>query len=88
MQLPEFRACAAGTGSFRPSRVGEQASHLALGDLGRILVDLTGTRLAPVAADVLLAHIRDRRFGVRRLDLERGDERVLGGRPSSDPFCP
>src|SRR5918993_4497701 len=35
-------------------------------------------RMAPIAAGVLLAHVGDGGLGVRRLDLERGDQRVLG----------
>src|SRR5215217_4645830 len=35
-------------------------------------------RMASVAAGVLLAHVGDGGVGMRRLDLERGDERVLG----------
>src|SRR3954454_6417518 len=35
-------------------------------------------RVASVAAGVLLAHVGDGGAGMRRLDLERGDERVLG----------
>jgi hypothetical protein len=34
--------------------------------------------MAAIAAGVLLAHVGDRSFGMRRLDLERSDERVLG----------
>jgi hypothetical protein len=45
---------------------------------GRILIDLAGMRMASIAARVSLAHVGDRSFGVRRLDFERGDERVLG----------
>jgi hypothetical protein len=45
---------------------------------GRILIDLASMRMASIAARVSLAHVGDRSFGVRRLDLERGDERVLG----------
>jgi hypothetical protein len=45
---------------------------------GRILIDLAGMRVAPIAAGVSLAHIGDHGFGVRRLDLERSNERVLG----------
>jgi hypothetical protein len=51
-------------------------------------------RMAPVAADVLLAHVRDHGLGMRHLDLERGDERVLGFHrhliclvPDLDPDC-
>src|SRR5690349_10167475 len=35
-------------------------------------------RVAPVAAGVLLAHVGDGGLGMRRLDLERGGEGVLG----------
>src|SRR4051812_45588173 len=45
---------------------------------GRGLADLVGMRVAPVAAGVLLAHVGDGGLGMRRLDLERGDEGVLG----------
>jgi hypothetical protein len=34
--------------------------------------------MASIAAGVSLAHVGDRGFGVRRLDLKRRDERVLG----------
>jgi hypothetical protein len=39
-----------------------------------ILIDLAGMRVASIAAGVSLAHVGDRCFGVRRLDLERRDE--------------
>jgi hypothetical protein len=45
---------------------------------GRILIGLAGMRMASIAACVSLAHVGDRSFGVRRLDRERRDERVLG----------
>jgi len=35
-------------------------------------------RMASIAARVSLAHVGDRSFGVRRLDLERRDDRALG----------
>jgi hypothetical protein len=35
-------------------------------------------RMASIAADVSLAHVSDSGFGVRYLDLERCNERVLG----------
>jgi hypothetical protein len=35
-------------------------------------------RMASIAADVSLAHVSDSGFGVRHLDLERRNERVLG----------
>src|SRR5918994_7137000 len=44
----------------------------------RILVDLTGMRMASIAAGVSLAHVGDGGLRVHRLDLERGYERVLG----------
>src|SRR3954465_15066376 len=34
--------------------------------------------MAPIAAGVLLAHVGDHGLGVSPLDLERGDQRVLG----------
>ena len=47
------------------------------GFTGRGLADLVGMRVASVAAGVLLAHVGDGGLGIRRLDLERGDEGVL-----------
>ena len=45
-------------------------------------------RMASIAAGVSLAHIGDRGFGVRRLDLKRRDERVLGfNRHDLDPVA-
>src|SRR5215208_4535164 len=41
-------------------------------------VDLAGVRMAPIAAGVLLAHVGDGGLGVSALDLECGDQRVLG----------
>jgi hypothetical protein len=35
-------------------------------------------RMASIAADVALAHVRDRGFGVGCLDLEGSNESVLG----------
>jgi hypothetical protein len=43
-----------------------------------VLIDLAGMRMASIAAGVSLAHVGDRSFGVRCLDLERRDKRVLG----------
>jgi hypothetical protein len=48
------------------------------GALGRILVDSARMRMASIAADVSLAHVRDRGFGMGCPDLERSNERVLG----------
>jgi hypothetical protein len=45
---------------------------------GRIPTDLAGVRMAPIAAGVSLAHVGDSGFGVRHLDLERRNERILG----------
>jgi hypothetical protein len=45
---------------------------------GRILIDLLGMRMTSIATGVSLAHLGDESFGVRRLDLERRKERVLG----------
>jgi hypothetical protein len=52
----------------------------------RILIDLAGMRMASIAAGVSLAHVGDCGFGVRRLDLKRRDERVLGF--NSHLICP
>jgi hypothetical protein len=45
---------------------------------GRILIDLACMRMASIAAGVLFAHVSDGGLWVRRLDLERSNERVLG----------
>jgi len=45
---------------------------------GRIPTDLAGVRMAPIAAGVSLVHVGDSGFGVRHLDLERRNERVVG----------
>jgi hypothetical protein len=45
---------------------------------GRILTDLAEMRMASIAASVSLAYVGDRGFGMRRLDFERSNERVLG----------
>src|SRR3954453_3770581 len=45
---------------------------------GRGLAALFAMRVAAVSAGVLLAHVGDGGLGMRRLDLERGNEGVLG----------
>src|SRR3954447_2126175 len=35
-------------------------------------------RMAPITAGVLLAHVRDRGFGVSALDSQRSDQRIVG----------
>src|SRR3954453_2365312 len=59
----------------RPAGVAGPSSA---GLTGRGLADLVGMRVASVAAGVLLAHVGDGGVGMRRLDLEPGDEGVLG----------
>jgi hypothetical protein len=51
---------------------------MSCGLLNHVLVDLAGMRMASIAAGVSLANVCDHGLRVRRLYLERSNERVLG----------
>src|SRR5690606_30973016 len=73
-RAPSTAANWRGSGAWRPVR---RLGHAAAAP-GRRRDQLARVRVAPVAAGVLLAHVGDRGVRMRRLDLERGDQRVLG----------